>query len=79
MLILTPVENGKDSFAEEILEDLIAKGYSGQKLLSEFKIVKKQVRPAVEKLIVEADALAREASARYMDKTDEIFKNEEVD
>jgi len=77
MLILTPVEKGNDSFAEEILEDLIAQGYSGQKLLKEFKRVKKRVRPAVEKLITAADELAREASSGYIDKTDEIFNDDE--
>lgn len=73
MLILTPVRKEDPAFAEEILFDLIEQGYSGQKLLSEFKRISRQVRPAVEKLIEEADALAKEASTNYIDRTDDIF------
>lgn len=77
MLILTPVRNEDSAFAEEILADLIRQGYSGQKLLSEFKRILRQIRPAVEKLIEEADALAKEASVNYLDPTDEIFGADE--
>ena len=52
MLIIEPArsENGGE-FAEQILGDLIAEGYSGQELLSEFKSRQSQVRPAVEKML----------------------------
>ena len=52
MLIIEPVrsENGGE-FAEQILSDLIAEGYSGQELLTEFKSRQSQVRPAVEKML----------------------------
>jgi len=73
MLILTPVRNDSNVFAEEILADLIEQGYHGEKLLNEFKRISRQVRPAVERLIEEADALAREASVSYIDHTDDIF------
>ncbi len=73
MLILTPVKAEESVFSEEILSDLIEKGYTGEKLLAEFKRVNRKVRPAVEKLIEEADALAREASTDYVDRTDDIF------
>ena len=73
MLILTPVRNEDIAFAEEILSDLIEQGYSGQKLLSKFKQISRQIRPTVEKLIEEADALAKAASTNYIDRTDEIF------
>jgi bifunctional DNA-binding transcriptional regulator/antitoxin component of YhaV-PrlF toxin-antitoxin module len=73
MLILTPVRNEDTAFAEEILSDLIEQGYSGQKLLSEFKRISRQVRPVIEKLIEEADALAKAASINYLDRTDDIF------
>ena len=79
MLILTPVRNTDTAFAEEILSDLIEQGYSGQKLLSEFKRISRQIRPAVEKLIEEADALAKAVSLNYIDRTDEIFgKNDKT-
>lgn len=52
MLIIEPAksENGGE-FAEQILADLIAEGYSGQDLLSEFKSRQSKVRPAVEKML----------------------------
>ncbi len=73
MLILIPVRSEDPEFAEEILSDLIEQGYSGKKLLREFKYKMRQIRPAVEKLIEEADTLAKEASANYIDYTEEIF------
>ncbi len=73
MLILTPVRKDNPAFAEQILSDLVKQGYSGQKLLDEFRRISRQVRPAVEKLIEEADALAKKASTNYMDRTDDIF------
>ncbi len=66
MLILTPVRNEDTAFAEEILSDLIKQGYSGQKLLSKFKLTSRQIRPAVEKIIEEADALAKESSTKSL-------------
>ena len=62
MIILTPVKKEDPAFAEEILADLISQGYTGEKLLAEFKRINRQVRPAIEKIIEEADALARTAS-----------------
>lgn len=79
MLILIPVKKEDPAFAEEILADLIEQGYSGEKLLSEFKKVNRKVRPAVEKLIEEADKIAEAASANYLDPTDDIFGNEETE
>lgn len=75
-LILRPVRSSGGEFAEQILADLIAQGYSGDKLLEKFKAVQLQVRPAMERLTAEADALA----ARAADKTvslDELFGQED--
>lgn len=73
MMILIPVKHQDSSFAEEILADLIDQGYSGNELLSEFKKINHLVRPAVEKLIEEADKIAEAALSYYSDPTDEIF------
>ncbi|MDD4519151.1 MAG: AbrB/MazE/SpoVT family DNA-binding domain-containing protein [Limnochordia bacterium] len=73
MLILTPVRTEESAFAEEILSDLIEQGYTGEKLLAEFKRVNRQIRPTIEKLIADADALAKTASVDYVDPTDDIF------
>ena len=79
MLILTPTKNEGAAFAEEILSDLVARGYSGQNLIREFQRINRQIRPAVEKLIKEADLLAKEASEQYKDRTDEIFSTSELE
>ncbi|MDD2443288.1 MAG: AbrB/MazE/SpoVT family DNA-binding domain-containing protein [Desulfotomaculaceae bacterium] len=79
MLILLPVKKGDPAFAEDILQDLIQKGFSGEKLLAEFKKINRKVRPAVEKLIEEADKIAREASVNYVDLTEDIFGDEETE
>ncbi|WP_246169819.1 AbrB/MazE/SpoVT family DNA-binding domain-containing protein [Alkalibaculum sporogenes] len=79
MLILTPVKKEDPAFAEEILADLIQQGYSGKKLLDEFKNINCKVRPAVEKLIEEADSIAKIASTNYVDSTDDIFDVDETD
>lgn len=79
MLILTPVKKEDPAFAEEILADLIKQGYSGEKLLTEFKKINRKVRPAVEKLIEEADKIAETASTNYVDQTDHIFGDEDME
>jgi len=77
MLILTPVRKDDPAFAEEILSDLVSQGYTGEKLLAEFKKINRQVRPAIEKIIEEADNLAKTASQNYDDPTDAIFGTDE--
>ncbi len=71
------VHKDDPAFAEEILTDLVKQGYSGEKLLTEFKKINRKIRPAVEKLIEEADEIAKASSANYIDKTDEIFGDDE--
>lgn len=63
-LVIRPVNrrNGGE-FAEQILADLLKEGYAGDELLAQFKRMQRKVRPAVEKLIAEADAIASEKSA----------------
>lgn len=75
-LILRPADRpaGTD-FADLILADLLKDGYSGEKLLAEFKKRQKRVRPAVENLIEEAHAIA-EGKAPYATYQD-IFGEEE--
>ncbi|MGV8905517.1 MAG: AbrB/MazE/SpoVT family DNA-binding domain-containing protein [Acetobacterium sp.] len=79
MLILTPVKKDDLAFSEEILTDLISQGFAGEKLLSEFKKITHQVRPAIEKIIEEADALAKASSKNYSDPTDAIFETDEAE
>ncbi|SDY98310.1 AbrB/MazE/SpoVT family DNA-binding domain-containing protein [Tindallia californiensis] len=79
MLILTPTRREDSAFAEEILADLIEQGYSDEKLLTEFRKMNRRIRPAVEKLIDEADEIAKLASTDYADPTDDIFGDEETE
>lgn len=75
-LVIRPAKtNSGGEFAEQILEDLIAQGYSGDELLSRFKEMQKQVRPAVEAMLADAKQAADSISeyASYED----VFKTEE--
>ncbi|MBR5279438.1 MAG: AbrB/MazE/SpoVT family DNA-binding domain-containing protein [Clostridia bacterium] len=58
-LVIRPVRKhtGGD-FAEEILADLLAQGYSGSQLLEEFKKMQQAVRPAVQELLNQAEQVA---------------------
>lgn len=59
ILIIEPASRTSgNEFAEEILADLIKEGYSGDSLLEEFKIRQSKIRPAVEKMIEAAKAVA---------------------
>jgi bifunctional DNA-binding transcriptional regulator/antitoxin component of YhaV-PrlF toxin-antitoxin module len=70
-IVIRPVKESGGEFAEQILADLISQGLSGQDLLEKFKEVSRQVRPAVEKLLGEAEAIA-DGKAPY-DTMDDIF------
>ena len=59
-IIIRPIkENTGSEFSEQILADLIAQGLSGQELLTKFKEMSKKIAPAMEKLINEADSIAK--------------------
>lgn len=75
-LIIRPVkENTSGEFAAEILEDLIKKGYNGQELLNEFKIMQAKVRPAVELMLSEAEQAAN--GEREYFTYDDVFNTED--
>ena len=75
-LVIRPAkENVGGEFAEQILADLIAEGFSGDELLTRFKKAQREVRPAVEAMLAEAEQAATSKSgyATYAD----IFKSED--
>lgn len=75
-LILRPAKtNVGGEFAEQILEDLIAEGYSGNELLEQFRKAQKEVRPAVEAMLNEAEHVAV-SEAEYA-SYDDVFGVEE--
>lgn len=53
-IVIRPVRESGGEFDEQILADLIAQGLSGQELLDKFKETRRQIRPAVERLLDEA-------------------------
>ena len=55
-LFIRPLQNTMSGeFAEHVLADLISQGYEGQELLKKFREKSLAIRPAVKKLIEEAD------------------------
>lgn len=70
-----PQTNGE--FAEEILRELVAKGYTGEALIREFKKLNRAVRPAVQRLLAEAKEIAA-GRAEYV-RHEDIFGAEESD
>lgn len=74
-LVIRPVRaNTGGEFAEQILEDLITQGLSGEQLLSAFKDAQAKVRPAVEEMLADARkaAVGEGEFATY----DDIFGSE---
>lgn len=58
-LIIRPVREATGAeFSEQILADLVEQGLTGQELLARFKAEQRKVRPAVERMIAEADQMA---------------------
>ena len=76
-IIIRPIRNDSGEFAEEILSDLIKQGYSGNELLKKFKEIRRQIRPAVEKLLEEA-AAAVKGEATFSTYED-VFGTEDED
>lgn len=65
-IVLRPIrEQSGGEFAEQILADLIKQGYSGDKLLDEFKKAQKKVRPAVEAMLAQAEQAAHGEGESY--------------
>ena len=69
-LLIRPVrETEGGEFSEQILAGLITSGYEGQALLDKFKEQSRAIRPAVQKLLEDADAFAKSGRGRInMDK-----------
>ncbi|MFZ3171304.1 MAG: hypothetical protein WA118_04925 [Carboxydocellales bacterium] len=75
-LVIRPVRE-ETEFAEEILADFIKRGIAEDEL-SEFKHVRAAIRPAVERMIQEANSLARNLKSTGDDKMKEIFSGKEL-
>src|SRR5215469_4773471 len=64
-LLIRPVrDTDGETFSEQILTDLIKQGYEGKALLAKFKEQSRAIRPAVKKLLEEADVFAKSGKGR---------------
>ena len=71
-IVITPVRENNDDFSEFILKDLIDEGYGGDELLQEFNRRKKNIRPAVEAWIRDA-----QENAENVDSVSDLFEEDE--
>lgn len=75
-IVIRPVkQEAGGEFAEQILADLISQGYSGDELLSRFKTEQRKVRPAVLKMIEDAENVASGKGDSL--SFDEVFGSED--
>ena len=75
-LVIRPARtNTGGEFAEQILADLIANGYSGNDLLERFKKAQGQVHPAVEAMLVDAEQVAFSESGHI--SYEDVFDTED--
>ena len=58
-LVVKPIRENFDDFSDQILESLVAEGFSGKELLNEFKHRKGQIGHAVDSLISETKATGK--------------------
>lgn len=73
-LVLRPVAHEySGEFAEQILSDLISKGYQGEELMRRFKSMNRAMRPAVESMLSEVSSLDPSA----LPGMDDVFPTEE--
>ena len=72
-LVIRPSESESTGFSEQILADLIKQGFSGEKLLSKFKEISRKVRPAINRMIAEADEAAQNGQP---EKIEDIFSED---
>ena len=52
---IKPISDNSGYFASQILKDLVSQGYEGNQLIAKFKETQSKIRPAIEKLLSEAD------------------------
>ena len=75
-LVLRPARENRDgAFSEEVLADLIREGYGGEELLCEFKRRQRQIRPAIDAMLKEAERAAA-SETEYM-TYQEVFDEED--
>ena len=68
-VVLRPLSASDDTFAMEILKDLVTQGFSGDELLAKFAEQRDKIKKAISVLINEADEIAegKRAGASLID------------
>jgi hypothetical protein len=75
-LIIEPVREAPGgTFGVEILRDLVKQGLAGNELVARFEAASRQVRPAVETMIREADQMGQGKQSDGEAKFNEIFRS----
>ena len=69
-------EQASGEFSEQILSDLIAQGYEGQALLQKFIEMNRALRPAVKKMLQEADELVKNGGGQI--PTNKLFGTDDI-
>jgi bifunctional DNA-binding transcriptional regulator/antitoxin component of YhaV-PrlF toxin-antitoxin module len=72
-MVIKPSRENFDDFSENILEDLVAEGYTGNELLQEFKFRKGQIGNAVDSVIEDAKVNGNRTTI------DDLFGDEDED
>lgn len=71
-LVIRPLKTVSDGeFSEQILEDLVHEGFSGEELIAEFKMRQAQIRPAAKAMLAKAKEIA--AGRAEYETYEEIF------
>lgn len=74
-IIMRPVREtrGNDYFADLILADLIKEGYTGERLLEQFREKQNEYHFAIKNLIAESGEVARNFRGTGNEETEELF------
>lgn len=73
-VIIKPTASTSEYFATQILSDLVTQGYEGNILVKKYEETQGKIKPAIEKMLIEADNVAAGKSESY--SYDDIFNSE---
>lgn len=75
-VIIRPIRrNLRDDFSEELLEELISKGLSGQELMEQFRIERANFKQGAQKMLKEAEEIA--LGTKPSESFEDVFGSEE--
>ncbi len=74
-ILIQPTEEvSSGEFDEQILQDLVEQGLSGQELMDTFKDSKAKIRPAIEAMLLNAQKIANDEAE--FDTVEDVFGND---